>query len=138
MTGGTLVSRNKDYIVFYRGNDFLPPGVTETLTERVKLADLCQDEEEQAREVAFASVQTKVKASGGPLVAGTLAETMRATSRWGNKPGSEDREEMMRCAAIDKHAALIKHLEIKLGFVSSLTIELHMIKYARTCKISSR
>jgi len=25
LTGGTLLSRNKEYIVFYRGNDFLPP-----------------------------------------------------------------------------------------------------------------
>ncbi|KAI4376531.1 hypothetical protein MLD38_014281 [Melastoma candidum] len=27
LTGGTLLSRNKEYIVFYRGNDFLPPRV---------------------------------------------------------------------------------------------------------------
>ncbi|KAL2480154.1 CRS1/YhbY (CRM) domain-containing protein [Abeliophyllum distichum] len=31
LTGGTLLSRNKDYIVFYRGNDFLPPGVSYAL-----------------------------------------------------------------------------------------------------------
>ncbi|KAL5768602.1 hypothetical protein ACOSQ2_015385 [Xanthoceras sorbifolium] len=114
LTGGTLLSRNKDFIVFYRGNDFLPPVVTDTLKERLKLADFRQDEEEQARQVASALMEPKVKASGGPLVAGTLAETMAATSCWGNKPGKGDLEEMMRDSALSKHASLVKHLEKKL------------------------
>ena len=50
LTGGTLLSRNKEFIVFYRGNDFLPPVVTKTLTERQKSRNLQQEEEEKARE----------------------------------------------------------------------------------------
>ncbi|KAK3210473.1 hypothetical protein Dsin_015179 [Dipteronia sinensis] len=114
LTGGTLLSRNKDFIVFYRGNDFLPPVVTEALKERVKLADLRQNEEEQARQVSSSLMESKAKVSGVPLVAGTLAETMAATSRWGKKPGNEDLEEMMRDSALGKHASLVKHLEKKL------------------------
>ncbi|KAL0283910.1 UNVERIFIED_CONTAM: CRM-domain containing factor CFM3A, chloroplastic/mitochondrial [Sesamum angustifolium] len=82
LTGGTLVSRNKEFIVFYRGNDFLPPGVSSALIEAERSTALQQDEEEQARERAATLIDPKAKASKRPLVAGTLAETIAATSRW--------------------------------------------------------
>lgn len=34
LTGGTLLSRDKEYIVFYRGKDFLPPAVSLAIEER--------------------------------------------------------------------------------------------------------
>ncbi|KAF3958733.1 hypothetical protein CMV_016389 [Castanea mollissima] len=114
-SGGTLVSRNKDYIVFYRGNDYLPPVVTEALKERKKLTDLQQNVEEQAREMASASIVSKAKASKGPLVAGTLAETIAATSRWGNQPSSEDVQKMIKDSVLTRHALLVKYLQNKLS-----------------------
>ncbi|XP_059633115.1 CRM-domain containing factor CFM3, chloroplastic/mitochondrial [Cornus florida] len=114
LTGGTLLSRNKDYIVFYRGNDFLPPVVTETLEEAQKLTALRQDDEEQTRQNA-SMIYSNAKAAKGPLVAGTLAETMAATSRWGNQPSSEDIEKMMRDSALARHASLVRYLEMKLA-----------------------
>lgn len=119
LTGGTLVSRNKDYIVFYRGNDFLPPGVTKTLTQAQNLAAVRQDEEDKARQKALALMDSNAKASKGPkLVAGTLAETMAATSRWGNQPSGEEREKMMRDLALARHASLVKFLEKKLALAN--------------------
>ena len=118
MTGGTLVSRNKDYIVIHRGKDYLPPVVTETLKERRKLRDLQQNEEEQARQMASASIESKAKASKGPLVAGTLAETVAASSRWGNQPSSEDIQKMIRDSALNRHAMLVRYLQNKLALVS--------------------
>ncbi|GKV13996.1 hypothetical protein SLEP1_g24936 [Rubroshorea leprosula] len=115
LTGGTLLSRNKEYIVFYRGNDFLPPLVTETLKERQTLTNLQQDEEEKARQRALTLVKSNSKASKFPLVAGTLTETTAATSRWGNNPSSEDLEEMMRDLAVAQHASSIRYLEKKLA-----------------------
>nr|XP_023911613.1 CRM-domain containing factor CFM3, chloroplastic/mitochondrial [Quercus suber]POF11370.1 crm-domain containing factor cfm3, chloroplastic/mitochondrial [Quercus suber] len=115
LTGGTLVSRNKDYIVFYRGNDYLPPVVTKVLKERKKLTDLQQNVEEQAREMASASIVAKAKASKVPLVAGTLAETIAATSRWGNQPSSEDVQKMIKDSALTRHALLVKYLQNKLS-----------------------
>lgn len=115
LTGGTLVSRNKDYIVFYRGNDFLPPGVTKTLAEAQERAALRQDEEDQAREKASTFVDSKLEAAKGPLVAGTLAETMAATSRWGSELSSEEREKMIRESAVARHASLVRFLEKKLA-----------------------
>ncbi|XP_024931578.3 CRM-domain containing factor CFM3, chloroplastic/mitochondrial [Ziziphus jujuba] len=117
LTGGTLLSRNKEFIVFYRGNDFLPPAVTEALRERRNLRDLQQDEEEQARKLASASdsIELKTKASSGQLVAGTLAETVAATARWGNQLTSLDVEKMLRDSTLSRHASLIKHLQNKLA-----------------------
>ncbi|GMI97805.1 hypothetical protein like AT4G29750 [Hibiscus trionum] len=114
LTGGTLLSRNKEYIVFYRGNDFLPPVVTETLKEMQKTRNLRQEEEEEARGRALALVGSNVKASTLPLVAGTLAETTAATSRWGHQPSPDEVEEMKRNSALAQQASLVRHLEKKL------------------------
>lgn len=117
MTGGTLLSRNKEFIVFYRGNDFLPPVVTKTLKERRQIRDRQQDEEERARQTASAFIESKVKTSD-QLVAGTLAETKAATAHWGNQHTSIDVEKMMRDSTLAKRASLVRHLENKLSLVS--------------------
>ncbi|XP_010450030.1 PREDICTED: CRM-domain containing factor CFM3B, chloroplastic-like [Camelina sativa] len=49
LTGGMLLSRNKDFLVFYRGKNFLSLDVAEALMEKERLARTLQDEEEQAR-----------------------------------------------------------------------------------------
>lgn len=36
LTGGTLLSRDREFIVFYRGKDFLPPAVSSAIEERRK------------------------------------------------------------------------------------------------------
>lgn len=114
-----MVSRNKEYIVFYRGNDFLPPGVTKTLVEAQNLSIIQQDEEDKARQKASALMESSIKATkGSKLVAGTLAETMAATLRWGNQPSDEEREKMMKDIALARHASLVRFLETKLAIVS--------------------
>ncbi|KAJ8750760.1 hypothetical protein K2173_015941 [Erythroxylum novogranatense] len=115
LTGGTLLSRNKEYIVFYRGNDFLPPAVREKLRERRQVSYLKHDEEEEARHVASTFIDSTSNTTVGSLVAGTLAETIAANSRWGNQPRREDVEEMMRESASARRASLIKRLENKLA-----------------------
>lgn len=116
LTGGTLVSRNKDYIVFYRGNDFLPPNVTRTLNEAQDLSINRQEDEDKAREKASSFIDLTTKNSVKvPLVAGTLAETMAATSRWGTEPKSEEIEKMRRESAVARHTSLVRLLEKKLA-----------------------
>ena len=112
------MSRNKEYIVFYRGNDFLPSGVTQALVEKERETVLQQDEEEIARQRALALIASNVKVAERPLVAGTLSETKAATLRWNNQATGEDLEKMMRDSAVAKHAALVKSLENKLATVS--------------------
>ncbi|CAL2274670.1 unnamed protein product [Prunus armeniaca] len=115
LTGGTLLSRNKDFIVFYRGNDYLPSVVTGVLEERRKLRDLQQDEEEQARQMASEYVVSNSKASEGQFVAGTLAETMAATTHWRNQLTIDKVKKMRRDSTFARHASLVRHLEKKLA-----------------------
>ncbi|PKI61831.1 hypothetical protein CRG98_017729 [Punica granatum] len=115
LTGGTLLSRNKDFIVFYRGNDFLPPAVKEALEARLKLTNHQQNEEEQMRQLASSSISSSFNDSKCSLVAGTLAETLAATSRWGIEPSSEDVEQMIRDSSLNRHELLVRSLEKKLA-----------------------
>lgn len=118
MTGGTLVSRNKEYIVFYRGNDFLPSAVAKELAKKERLSAIQQDAEEKARTCTMAQIDSKAKSTKGPLVAGTLAETKAATSRWVNEKSSEEFQTMRKELAAARHASLVKFLEKKLAVVS--------------------
>nr|GLL39978.1 CRM-domain containing factor CFM3, chloroplastic/mitochondrial [Ipomoea trifida] len=118
LTGGTLLSRNKDYIVFYRGNDFLAPAVTEALKEAETRNTLQQEQEEQARQAAATSIVSNHRAAKRPLVAGTLAETIAATSRWANPPSNQEIEKMMKDAAEARRATLIRFLEHKLALAN--------------------
>lgn len=121
LTGGTLVSRNKDYIVFYRGNDFLPPNVTRTLIEALDVRSNRQEDEDKAREKAstFIDLTRENAVVKGSLVAGTLAETIAATSRWGGgQPGSQEIEKMRRDSAVSRHASLVRLLEKKLALAN--------------------
>lgn len=124
LTGGTLLSRNKDYIVLYRGNDFLPPGVSRALVEAEKNTTFRQDEEEHARHRAATLIDSSVRTPKQPLVAGTLAETVAATSRWGNQPNSAQIEKMMRDTAVSRHVSLVNSVQRKLAFAK------HKIKKA--------
>lgn len=123
LTGGVLLSRNKEYVVFYRGNDFLVPTITEVLSERQNLANVRQDEEEQARLRASAFMASSTRASNVPLVAGTLAETMEARTRWDSQPDDEEREKMARELTLERHASNIRFLEKKLNIVCLSTPE---------------
>uniref|UniRef100_A0A1J3F321 Chloroplastic group IIA intron splicing facilitator CRS1, chloroplastic n=1 Tax=Noccaea caerulescens TaxID=107243 RepID=A0A1J3F321_NOCCA len=121
LTRGVLVSRNKDYIVFYRGNDFMPPAVAEALTERQKeITEVLQTKEDRVREMASTRVTLTLtsqgKSSKTQLLAGTLAETIAASSRWAPEASSVDIEELKRESASIKRAALIRDLEIRLRY----------------------
>ncbi|CAI8611049.1 unnamed protein product [Vicia faba] len=119
LTGGTLLSRNKEYIVIYRGNDFLPPVVTKTLTERQKLTVLQQDEEEKARQKASSITISNSKSSQRPLFAGTLAETKAATANWGHQPCTQEVEKMMRESTLDRLSSLIRSHKNKLALAKA-------------------
>ncbi|EOA28459.1 hypothetical protein CARUB_v10024668mg [Capsella rubella] len=117
LTRGILVSRNKEYIVFYRGNDFMPPAVAEALTERQKeITEVLQTKEDQAREMASTRVTltSQGKSPKTQLLAGTLAETIAASSRWAPDASTVDIEELKRESASIKRTALIRDLELRL------------------------
>ncbi|KAM7277490.1 hypothetical protein ACFE04_019356 [Oxalis oulophora] len=116
LTGGTLLSRNKEYIVFYRGNDFLPPLVRDAVKERQTLTVYRQDEEELARQKAAASILSKAKPFTSQLIAGTLSETIAASTRWGQQLSSKDVEEMKKESTLTRQASVVRLVERKLAF----------------------
>ncbi|KGN56912.1 CRM-domain containing factor CFM3A, chloroplastic/mitochondrial [Cucumis sativus] len=126
LTGGMLLSRNKDFLVFYRGKSFLSPEVTEALLERERLAKSLQDKEEQARLKASAFVVPieKTEQSG---TAGSLEETLDADARWGKALDDKHKENVMREAEQLRHTDLVRKLERKLAFA-----ERKLVKAERT------
>ncbi|KAL6654007.1 hypothetical protein ACP70R_007472 [Stipagrostis hirtigluma subsp. patula] len=114
LTGGVMLSRNNDFIVFYRGKDFLSSELAEVLLERERLAKSLQDEE-QARLNATSSFSSSSEAYVQPTVAGTLGETLEANSKYGNKLDENHAEKMTRTVEAARHAELVRKLEWKLS-----------------------
>nr|GLL30520.1 CRM-domain containing factor CFM3A, chloroplastic/mitochondrial isoform X1 [Ipomoea trifida] len=116
LTRGILLSRNKDFLVFYRGKDFLLREVAEALLEKERLAKTLQDDEEQARLRASVFVTPSVHVTHSSGIAGTLGETLDADARWGKTLDDKDKEKVMREAEILRHADLVRKLEKNLAF----------------------
>lgn len=116
-----LLSRNKDFLVFYRGKSFLTPEVAEALVEKERLVRTFQDEEEQARlRASSALLAPSIKPNQNLVATGTLGETLDATSKWGKDLDDEDHvEEVKQEAERLRSANLVRKLEKKLAFVSS-------------------
>lgn len=122
LTGGMLLSRNKDFLVYYRGKDFLSPDVAEVLLEKERLVKALQDQEEQARLRASPLVTPRVEETEQSGTAGTLKETLDADTRWGKQLDDDHKEKVMREAEVLRHANLVRKLEKKLAFVSFLVL----------------
>ncbi|XP_052168505.1 CRM-domain containing factor CFM3, chloroplastic/mitochondrial-like [Oryza glaberrima] len=123
LTGGVLLSRNKEYIVFYRGNDFITPKVRQVLVEKQEQAITWQDEEELARLKASASISVKPKVFKNPPVAGTLTETREAKSRWGDSINAELRKKEKNHMILTKHTSLLRNLKRKLILAKTKVIK---------------
>lgn len=122
LTGGILLSRNKDFLVFYRGKDFLSPDVAEALLEKERLAKSLQDEEEQARLRASTFITPRVETQDQTGSAGTLSETLDANARWAKRLDDDHKQKVLQEAETLKQANLIRKLERKLYFVSFLKL----------------
>lgn len=123
LTGGILLSRNKDFLVFYRGKDFLSPDVSEALLEQERLAKSLQDEEEKARLRASTFITPKVETQDHS--AGTLGESLDANARWAKRLDNDHRQKVLREAETVRQADLIRKLQRKLRFVSFLLLGLY-------------
>ncbi|KAE8664549.1 transcription factor bHLH92-like [Hibiscus syriacus] len=116
LTGGMLLSRNKDFLVFYRGKNFLSADVAEALSERERTAKSLQDEEEQARLRASALFVPSTEVTEQSGAAGTLGETLDADARWGKTLDDHHKEKVMKEAEMLRHANLVRKLEKNLAF----------------------
>jgi hypothetical protein len=57
LTGGTIILRNKAFIILYRGKDFLPGGVKRSVIEQEARVDAQHVKEEEARLTVIDSLQ---------------------------------------------------------------------------------
>ncbi|KAI9088145.1 hypothetical protein K1719_030122 [Acacia pycnantha] len=113
LTGGSLLLRNKYYIVLYRGKDFVPTSVAAVLAERQKLVNQVQDVEEKVR---CGSVDAIPSGEDEAIrQAGSLAEFYEAQARWGRDVSAEEHEKMIEEAAKAKRIKLVKKIEHKLA-----------------------
>lgn len=74
LTGGVLILSNKFYIVLYRGKDFLPGRVANSILEREKFLHNQQLQEEEARLKAIKSFHVTDESELGTTTIGTFAE----------------------------------------------------------------
>ncbi|XP_027937657.1 CRM-domain containing factor CFM3A, chloroplastic/mitochondrial [Vigna unguiculata] len=115
LTGGILLSRNKDFLVFFRGKNFLSADVTQALLERERTAKIMQDEEEQARLRASSLLIPSNNTSELLAEAGTLGETLDADAKWGKTLDERHKQKIMREVEQLRHANLVKKLEQNLS-----------------------
>lgn len=115
LTGGIVLSRNKDFLVFYRGKNFLSPDLTQALLEREKMAKSMQDEEEQARLRASSLILPALNTSELSAEAGTLGETLDADAKWGKTLDERHEQKVMREVEQLRHANIVRKLEEKLS-----------------------
>jgi hypothetical protein len=118
LTGGTLLLRNKYYIVIYRGKDFLPTTVASALAEREELTKDIQSMEEQRRCISIA--HSPDDGLDGHALVGTLAEFQEAQARWGRDVTSSEQEKMKEAALRSEKEKLFRRLEHKFSIVSNL------------------
>ncbi|KAJ7530157.1 hypothetical protein O6H91_15G082200 [Diphasiastrum complanatum] len=81
LTGGVLIASDKSCITLHRGNDFLPPAVTEALTQREALASAFQENEEKARRL-FRKNSNQDDERVQSFTAGTLRELKELSAKW--------------------------------------------------------
>uniref|UniRef100_J3MSI8 CRM domain-containing protein n=2 Tax=Oryza brachyantha TaxID=4533 RepID=J3MSI8_ORYBR len=74
LTGGTVILRNKDFIIIYRGKDFLPGDVAESVIERESQVHDQQAKEEEARLKVVDSLQMLAAVSPEKSSVGTFRE----------------------------------------------------------------
>ncbi|KAK9116082.1 hypothetical protein Sjap_015029 [Stephania japonica] len=111
LTGGTLLLRNKYYIIIYRGKDFLPTSVSAALAERQELTKQVQDVEEKVRN-GIVGIAAKDEFET-EAAAGTLAEFHEAQARWGREISNEERQNMQEEASRAKTARMVRKIEKK-------------------------
>jgi hypothetical protein len=74
LTGGTIILRNKDFIILYRGKDFLPGGVKQSVIEQEARVDAQQVKEEEARLTVIDSLKIFADSPSEESSAGTFRE----------------------------------------------------------------
>lgn len=109
LTGGVLLARDKFFITFYRGKDFLPQEVAAALTERETIVRALHEQEEIAR--ADRSIAVHRDTGIRPSVVVTAKEVPLVKPSWVESMDLEDKIRLKKEAAEGRRQQLAKRIE---------------------------
>ncbi|CAL5215178.1 unnamed protein product [Lathyrus oleraceus] len=110
LTGGTLLLRNKYYIVIYRGKDFVPANVAAILSERQQLTKQVQDVQKKVRcRAVDVTGEDETNAQAGLLSEFNEAQVFR-----GRELSTVECEKMMKEAPEASNVRIMEKMERKL------------------------
>ncbi|MCO5609410.1 hypothetical protein L7F22_063636 [Adiantum nelumboides] len=113
LTGGVLLSRDKFFMTFYRGKDFIPEKVAAALVEREESVRDLQQLEEKAREERNIPVKWTPYAKPSISVIGEAAPAAKPS--WTYTMDAKEQERLKREARKFQRISLARELEKKLG-----------------------
>ncbi|KAI3946441.1 hypothetical protein MKX01_017657 [Papaver californicum] len=128
LTGGVLILRNKFFIIFYRGKDFVPPRVASLIVGRETELKHCQVEEEGARQKALESFHVTNKEVQNNCTVGTFSDFRDIQAKYGLPEighGVVDVEKEAEKERLEKELRMQKHkLEILQAKIEKSNMEL--------------
>ncbi|XP_056843046.1 uncharacterized protein LOC130495640 [Raphanus sativus] len=117
LTGGILLSRNKDYLVFYQGKNVLLQEVTETLKEQEKFVRILGNRKQEAHSREGSSTLHIVKStepSNEFVPSSIIGETLDTTGKWRiNQDDGHHAEEVKQDVKKQRHKNLVRKLKTK-------------------------
>jgi RNA-binding protein YhbY len=127
IAGGTLLYRDKQCFVLYRGKDFLPPAVQAALEEREAMARSWQEDEERVRMGGRSYSMPIMESPTEDSKVGTLVETLEAQAKWTQWKSKEEMWEMRRAARKAARLEATRKIQSKVELVSpSLSLSLSL------------
>lgn len=116
LTGGSLLSRDEEFIVFYRGKDFIPSSVATVLAERKAMIEELEEKEGKAQLIATSPVLSagETATSDSSRVA-LIPEAKKPWEKWID---SEEQRKIKAEALTAKRLAVARRLHSKLTSVS--------------------
>ncbi|QHO01114.1 Chloroplastic group IIA intron splicing facilitator CRS1 [Arachis hypogaea] len=111
LMGGTLLIRNKYFIVMYSGKDFVPTSVATVLVERQEMTKQVVDDKEKARCRAIDVTQSG--ADEATTQVGSLAEFYEAQTCWGRDISAKECEKTIKESAKAKNIRLFRKAQTK-------------------------
>ncbi|KAH9325768.1 hypothetical protein KI387_005946, partial [Taxus chinensis] len=113
LTGGSLLSRDREFIVFYRGKDFLPASVAAVLEERKAME---KDEIIQLKEMAQTPSQGEIM----PVNSDIVSQIAEAREQWIH---GEEQRKVKQEASRDKQIVAARSLDSKLKIALGKEVE---------------
>ncbi|GAV85552.1 CRS1_YhbY domain-containing protein [Cephalotus follicularis] len=119
LTGGVLLLRNKFYIILFRGKDFVPCQLVESIAEREMELKMCQLNEEGARLRAIEIFHMADEPLANTSIIGTLSEFQDIQTKFGDLEKGDREFELQIEAEKEKVERELKMQEHKLSILNS-------------------